>query len=94
MNVPGGMAALGFIGFLIWLAIGAAGLVLTVLWIVLPFSVFAIRRQVEEQEAILLRIEADLARLADASGGSSPARTPASPAASAPAGSPPSSPAP
>ncbi|HUB07834.1 MAG TPA: hypothetical protein VMB50_12560 [Myxococcales bacterium] len=65
MDLSSGMAALGLIGFLTWLFIGAAGVVLTVLWIVTPFSVFAIRRRLDEQDALLMRIEGHLARIAD-----------------------------
>ncbi|MHB8420474.1 MAG: hypothetical protein ACYDCL_20565 [Myxococcales bacterium] len=66
MDLSSGMAALGAIGFLLWLFIGVASIVLAVLWVLMPFAVFAIRRRVDEQEAILLRIERQLARIADA----------------------------
>ncbi len=59
------LQALGLIGFLLWMLLGAAGIVLTVLWIVTPFSVFAIRRRVDEQQLVLARIERRLAELAE-----------------------------
>ena len=59
------LSALGLIGFLLWMLMGAAGIVLTVLWILKPFSVFAIRRRVDEQQLVLARIERRLAELAE-----------------------------
>ncbi len=68
-----GMAALGLIGFLVWMFAAVLGLVLAVLWILMPFAVFSIRRRLEEEQALLVRIEGHLAKIA--------AREPASPPA-------------
>ena len=68
-----GMAALGLIGFLVWMFAAVLGLVLAVLWILMPFAVFSIRRRLEEEQALLVRIEGHLAKIA--------ARGPASPPA-------------
>ena len=69
MNVSNGMAALGLLGFLVWIFAVALGLVVTVLWILMPFAVFAIRRRLDahavEQQALLTRIERHLAELAE-----------------------------
>lgn len=71
MDVSNVLQALGLIGVLLGIAVGAAGIVLAVLWIVTPFSVFAIRRRMDEQQLLLARIEKHLATLAekDSSGG-------------------------
>ncbi len=61
----GGMAALGVLGILIWAFFTLLGLVMAVLWLLTPFAVFAIRRRVDEQQAILLRIEQRLAQLVE-----------------------------
>jgi len=59
------LQAVGLIGFLLWLLLGAAGAVVTALWILTPFSVFAIRRRVDEQQAVLARLERRLTELAE-----------------------------
>ncbi len=65
MDVSNVLQALGLIGVLLGIAMGAAGVVLTVLWILTPFSVFAMRRRMDEQQLLLTRIEKHLAQLAE-----------------------------
>ncbi len=65
MNMSNGMAALGMIGFLVWMFAVLLGLVVTVLWILMPFAVFAIRRRVDEQQALLAQIDRHLAEIAE-----------------------------
>lgn len=66
------LPALGLIGFLLWMLMGAAGIVLTLLWILTPFSVFAIRRRMDEQQLLLARIERRLAELVEKEAGGKP----------------------
>jgi hypothetical protein len=65
------LQAVGLIGFLLMMLVGAAGSIAMVLLILTPFSVFAIRRRMDEQQLVLSRIEKHLAQLAekDSSGG-------------------------
>ncbi|MHB1846872.1 MAG: hypothetical protein ACYCWW_18785 [Deltaproteobacteria bacterium] len=61
----GGMAALGIIGLLLFILLGLVTVVLSIVWMLVPFAVFAIRRRVDEQQAVLLRLEQRLAKLVE-----------------------------
>jgi ABC-type spermidine/putrescine transport system permease subunit I len=71
VDVSNILQALGLIGLLLVMLLGAAGIVLTVLWILTPFSVFAMRKRLDEQQLLLARIEKHLATIAekDSTGG-------------------------
>lgn len=63
-DMSSGMALLGGLGLLAWLFFTLFGILVLVLWTLMPFAVFAIRRRVDEQQAVLQRIERHLADLA------------------------------
>ncbi len=64
MDVSNTLQALGLIGLLLGMAVSTAGIVLVVLWILTPFSVFAMRRRLDEQQLLLARMEKHLATIA------------------------------
>jgi hypothetical protein len=53
----------GAFSVLFFLLIGGLWLALTVLWILVPFTLFAIRKQAEQQALTTLRLEKQLAEL-------------------------------
>lgn len=64
-DMASGLATLGVLGLLIGLFFSLLGIVVFVLWILVPFAVFSIRRRMEDQQVVLLRIERRLAQIAD-----------------------------
>ena len=60
-------AAFGLIGIFIWMVFGLLSLVYLILQIMMIFSVFAIRKRVDEQQGVIDRIERHLGTLVERS---------------------------
>jgi len=63
----GPLAAFGLIGIFIWMIFGLLSLVYLILQITMIFSVFSIRKRVDEQQGVIDRIERHLATLVERS---------------------------
>ena len=58
-------AAFGLIGIFVWMIFGLLSLVYLILQITMIFSVFAIRKRVDDQQAVIDRIERHLGTLVE-----------------------------
>jgi hypothetical protein len=61
----GPLAAVGLTMMFLWMVFGVLSLVYLILQIMMIFSVFAIRKRVDEQQAVLDRIERHLGTIAE-----------------------------